>query len=393
MKLCIWVLLLLVSPSYGQQIARWTNPKVSVTFNHPPALGLNIQRIAFKAGPDQDSQAFVGSLTEDFVNGGMEVIERQRIEDILSELDFGASGYLDSNTATQIGNILGPSALVFVNVHSQATEHSRSHKVTKTKKGSYTTYYAKTSAFFKASVQVVDLSTARIFSAKTVEHSSHSQNQSGDGYPEYPSAYSVLNLAIQDGRQEVRRMFFSWTEVRKLVFFNDKRCNLKEAHQYLKIGDIDRALEISEQNLENCPDEKKSKPKNQARAHYNVGIIHFVLGNHEKALEFLTTAYQIKSGGIYREAVNECRRAQNLAQKMVEVEEKTQISMQAAETAPPAARKARTVDPPPARANPSNGSDLDDLEAKLAKLKSLLEKGLITKEDYEQKKNDLLSAM
>ena len=36
-------------------------------------------------------------------------------------------------------------------------------------------------------------------------------------------------------------------------------------------------------------------------------------------------------------------------------------------------------------------SKTDDVETKLAKLKELLDKGLISKEDYEKKKQEILS--
>jgi hypothetical protein len=48
------------------------------------------------------------------------------------------------------------------------------------------------------------------------------------------------------------------------------------------------------------------------------------------------------------------------------------------------------VRPEPA---PLNGSDASSIASKMQTLRSLLEKGLITEEDYQEKKNEILSRL
>jgi len=377
-----------LAPLQAQQIwSRLTNPDVEVTLNHPPGLGLQVDRIAFKPMRGKCSDEFTNVLIEDFVQAGMTVIDRQRINAVLDELDLGASGYIDSATAAKIGSLIGPSALVFVNVHRCAAEQNRSHKTTKTKDGSYTTYYATTTGFFKGSLQVVDLSTGKIFTAKTVEGQRQLQNYSNDGYPEYPSSFEAIDQAMGQGRVQVSRLFFPWTERRQLVFFDNKKYGFKDAYQRLKIGDVEGALELSHASLEACENDPKAKAKYQYRAYYNVGILYFIQGEHQNALDFLDKAYRIKSVAIVKQALMECRRAMALEEEMRRSEERTEIAQ--------AGFEPQAAAPPPARSvEPAQGEEsLDNLEARLAKLKSLYEKGLITLEDYEKKKAEILAAM
>lgn len=65
--------------------------------------------------------------------------------------------------------------------------------------------------------------------------------------PEYPSEFEVMDLALASAVEETHRMFFPWTEVRELTFFNGKKgqCDLKPAYQALKFGDQERALGLS----------------------------------------------------------------------------------------------------------------------------------------------------
>ncbi len=389
MPLKIAVLFLALSPLFGQQIwSRLTNPQVTVTLKHPPGLGLQVDRVAIKPVRGKCVDDYAGALVEDFVNNGMQVIDRQRINEVLDELDLGASGYIDSATATKIGGLLGPSALMFVTVTRCASDRNRTYKTTKTKDGSYTTYYSKTDGFFKGSVQVVDLSTGRVFTAKTVEGRETLQNQSTNGYPEYPAAFDAIDRAMAQARAQVFRMFFSWTEQRQLVFFNNKKHNLKQAHQLLKIGDIEGALDLSLANLAACERDPKAKPVQKSRANYNVGILHFILGDHDRALGYLETAYAHKPGAIAKEAIQECRRAKQLRQEMTRVEARTAAVAQTASQGGGGAARAR-----PNAQKTAAENNLDQIEQKLAKLKSMYDKGLITKEDYEKKKAEILESM
>jgi len=388
--LALFVALVLAPPAPAQLLGKLLNPDVTVTLEHPPDLGLTVSRVAFPPAHGDCSTEFVNTLIEDFVGQGVEVIDRHHLETILQEHDFALSQYVDRSTAAELGRILGPSALVLVDVTRCATEPRRTYKNYQTRDGTRRIYYATVKGYFKASVQIADLETGRIFRARTVAAESQLQNESGSGYPEYPSEYRVRDNFLRDARSQVFRLLFPWKERKTLTFFNDDRCNLKEAFQLLKIGDVQGTAARSKQNLEECKTNPKAKKKNLAHAYYNVGMTHMIQGNHEEALDYFRQGYQIKSGSIFREAIAECQKAQRLTQELQQYETAMEIAMEEEAATNGGGLTERSAAPPTEKSDGSAGPS-SSIEDRLEKLKSLLDKGLITEEEFQEKRAEILA--
>ena len=129
---------------------------------------------------------------------------------------------------------------------------------------------------------------------------------------------------------DVNRMLFPRVEKKSLIFFDNKQCNLKAAHQALKRGEEERAFNLSLENLETCknnPDPKKKQKKRQkilANAHYNVGIMHRIRGDLDVALESLLEAEQLRPVEIMAEAIADCREAIQARDAMQGIREQAQ---------------------------------------------------------------------
>jgi len=320
--------LVLTSPS---STAAWLNPEVSVKLDHPPGLGLKIERIAFGPHAGQCSDQVVDGMIADFVSNGVEVIDRNHLNAILDEHDLSFSGYVDQTTAARMGQILGPTALVFVKSLRCETKVDRSHErveFSSKERGTYykTKYTTKTTAFLNVSVQTVDLTTGRVFAAKTFQFSPEQANASWDGYPEAPSTYDMTDLAVNLAVISAHRLFLPWSEYRDLVYFNNDKCGLKEAYRLLKAGDKEGSLELSEKNLADCLADPKMKDAIKARAHYNVGMGHMILGDEDRAMEFFQEAMRLDSAKAFSEAMADCRRSKELKLAMLEIEERATIA-------------------------------------------------------------------
>lgn len=327
----IFVLLVLfasASTVQAQFFDHLTNPTVSLKLNHPPGLGLKINKIAFGPASGQCADQIVDALIGDFVSNQIEVVDRQHLSAILAEQDLSLSGYVDQGSAAAIGKILGPSALVFVKTQRCATQQDRLYD-TETRyndktKTNYTVrvYISRTRAYLKASVQTVDLATGRIFAARALDYSPEQRNQSYDGYPEAPAEFDVLDSAVRAAVTDVHRMFLPWSEMTQLVYYNDKDCGLKETFERLKGGDIAGAVDLSEQNLQTCKSTPKVKDKVLGHAYYNVGMGHMIRDEHDKALEYFREAARLRPGDIVTKAMADCQRAKELTAAMQQIEEK-----------------------------------------------------------------------
>ncbi len=391
MRLLIPAALALLStlalPASAQFWSELANPKVEVTLVHPPGLGLKVERLAFAPSRDLNSRELVDALTADLVQSRqVEVVDRGHLDAVLKEQELGASGYVEPATIAKLGKLLGPSVLVIVNVNRSDASRNQS-----TKEERSTDYKTKqetvrlkrtsiTSLDFSATVQVVDLSTGRVFGAQRLEDTPSLANTSYEGFPAYPRDSDVRRLAFETAKVKVLRMLLAWSEVRKLTFFDDDVFGMAKAHERLKAGDLRGALDLAFEGLEQSKRDKGQKPKYYPRAHYNVGIIRFIQGNYEEALPYLRTALDMQSdASIFQTALKECQEAITLQEDL--------------------RRSERRADPTPARPEsrptplPAAATGKASPEERLQKLQELYKKGLLDKKEFEAKKAEILKEL
>jgi tetratricopeptide (TPR) repeat protein len=222
----------------------------------------------------------------------------------------------------------------------------------------------------------VDLTTGRVFSAQTLQAAPVRDNRSDRGQPEYPSGVQLIDESLHVVAQQAVRMYVPWTETKGVYFYNDGDCKLKQAYELLKAGSFDAALEQSQANVAGCREQPKVKQSTLAHALYNAGVMQMMARNFDQAKKYLNEAAELKGGDIVTETIAECEKAEQLDRAMRQVEERT--------VAQEKARPAPLADPQPAPpAKPS-------LEDRLRSLNDFFKKGLITKEDFEKRKAELL---
>jgi tetratricopeptide (TPR) repeat protein len=382
---------LVALPAQAQFWSELANPKVDVTVVHPPGLGLKVDRLAFAPSRDLNSRELVDALTADLVQSRqVEVVDRAHLDAVLKEQELGASGYVEPATIARLGKLLGPTVLVIVNVNrsdlsrTQATKEERSVDRKTKLETVRLKRTATTSLDFSATVQVVDLSTGRVFGAQRLEDAPSLSNTSYEGFPAYPRDAEVRRQAFETAKEKVLRLLLAWSEVRKLTFFDDEVFGMGKAHQLLKARDVRGALRQVFEGLEQSKVDKGQKPKYYPRAHYNVGIIQFALGQYEEALPFLRTALDMQpDASIFQTALRECQEAITLQEALRRAE-----APRAA--APEPRAEPRLEAKPEARLEPAAKASPEE---RLKKLQELYKKGLLDKKEYDTKKAEILKEL
>ena len=371
-------------PASGQFWDKMANPQITINQTHPPRLGLNLKKLAIAPPSGTCAEEIADGLSAHLVTRGMEVIDRQNLQSVLAEHRFSLSEYVDSNTAAKLGQMLGPSALVFIKVTRCRAETKRSVKDFDNYKGGIVRqHYSTTEVHIRGTFQTVDLATGRIFAASQLIADRTQTNKSDQGYPEFPSEDAVRDSAIAHAVRESATYLMPWTESRKVYFFDDKECGLNLAFAALKAGDINRTVQRSEQNLADCKVAAKRKDNTLAHAYYNAGVASLLINEHAKAMTYLEESEKLRGGEIVTKTIAEAQRAAQLAVAVQRVEQKTAQFEQAAaatktkETAAPVAGKSST----------------EPIEERLRKIDSLFKKGLITKGEFEEKKTALLKEL
>jgi tetratricopeptide (TPR) repeat protein len=337
------LLLALASTAAAQFWDKLSNPRVPIPIQHPPGLGRQVNKVAFGPATGDGAQEFIDSLTERFVRANVEVLERQALETLLREHNLSLSGYVDKQSAAEMGKILGPAMLIFVSMPRRTVQQKQLYDDWQDGKGvRHRTWISQTKAFMRGSVRTVDLATGRIFAATTLESSPVLQNKAEDQCcPEYPSEFDALDRALDEVVGQAHRLYLPWAETREVYFFDDKDCNLKAAHKMLKAGDVDGMLQQSLANLETCKALPPNKTKQLAHAYHNLGIAYFAKGEIDKAVEYVTEAQRTRPADIHTEALADFRRAKAVAEAMQQVQER--MALEASATARAAAAKAATA--------------------------------------------------
>ncbi|MDR0543257.1 MAG: hypothetical protein LBH19_13735 [Dysgonamonadaceae bacterium] len=311
-------------------------PTTQVMLTHPPMLGLKVNKIVFNQATGECSDQIVNELIALFVSNDVEVIDRDNLGVILKEQNFSFSGYVDQSTALSIGKIIGPSAMITAKVLTCQPDLKYTYKNYETSekdkggnviKRTIRKDYATLKINLKVSLQTVDLTTGRIFAAKILEASQTAQTEAEGGKPEPPDEYALKEKAFLSIVQQVKPLFFPWTENVTVAFFKDKidEKGTKSAWDALKVSNYEGAIDLAMQYLDWCKDEnnfinkkgevdEKKRVKSLSHAYYNCGVLCFILDDYDTALQYLREAQKLlPADGYIADAIGDCSKAKSLA--------------------------------------------------------------------------------
>ncbi len=375
------------------------NKKVPFPIPRAPELGLMIKRIAFGQATGACASELVDRMImPDFRQNRVSVIEREALAQIMAEHNFNQSAYADPASAAQLGKILGPSALVIVNVDNCNPEQQPLYEDSKNFNGVVTrTFISKTRFSLEGSIRVTDLTTGEVLQTQSFESKQEKQNAATNGQPEFPPVDEVKDLAMRGAQSQIHNMFFPWFEMKQEVFYDDKECGLKEAFELFKRGDHDGAFAMTQTNLEQCKGEHK-KEKTLPRAYYDAGLAACIQGDYDKAKDLFNSAMQEKGAEATATASADCIRAQRSGAQLKDYQARLDkvpspqplaptVNNSGASPQPPIIQPS-TIQPPtaPIASAPTKPS----VEVRLKQLDDLRKKGLISQKDYDTKKAEIL---
>ena len=391
--------------AYAQFFSLGPPKTLPLIVSHPPQFGLTVKRAAFGnpegTCPNQADDLIDSKLIPIFQQGGIDVVERQALSQIMSENRFGQSGYENPNSVAQLGRILGPSALIIVSVNTcsssqQPLFNDQRNLINNTV---VRTFISKTRYSLEGSVRVVDLTTGQILGSHGFQSHPEQQNQSQQGQPEFPPVDEVKDKAMLDVQNQIQAMFFPSGDRVELTFYDDKDCSLNQAYAIEKNGDRNGAVHLMDTNLEQCK-VGKHKDKTLARAYYDDGLLHCLQGDYDRANSLFTSAMDSKGADAAGQASADCQRAQaglaavkQYQARMATIQAPPPINTQPLPPPPaqsaPAPVQAAAPAPPPANATQASTSP----EARLKELSDLYKRGLITKQEFEQKRAAILKSL
>jgi Curli production assembly/transport component CsgG/Short C-terminal domain len=387
-----FTLAVLTSTADGQ--LKWGADRVvPLAIPRAPAFELSVKRIAFgKPNGPCSNELIDRMILPDFHENHLDVIERQQLDQILTEHDFSQTADADPATSVKLGKILGPSALILVSVYTCAPQQKSSSKdmVSFSGGGTYKSYTYETRFTLEGSIKVVDLTTGKLLGSHEFQSKPEKSNPDKDSTPDYPPVDVVKDLAMQEVRAEVHRMFFPSREFKNVVFYDDKDCGLKEAYELTQRGDPAGGLKLSLSALDQCKAGAK-KDKSLARAYYNVGLGYCLQHDYSKAEENFAQSRQGKGAEAVANTSYFCNEAREGLVRVKAYLDRVAKVPDPSPIAPTAASNAQPPEPPALQGAPANEKGgTPSAEERLKRLDTLYKKGLINKEEYSKKKAEIL---
>jgi len=396
-----------VSVGANAQFIRFSQEKsVDINIFHAPQFELNVRRVAFGkpsgSCADEATELVDRMILPDFQQNQIDVVERQALDQIMAEHNFNQSSYADTSSAAQLGRILGPSALIIVNVNSCRSEQLPLYEDRRNmlNNAPVRIFISKSRYTLEGSLRVVDLTTGKILGSHNFESKPEKQTESESGQPEYPPVDVVKDSALDAVKFQIHSMFFPYGTSAKAVFYDDKDCGLKQVYEQQKNGDPSGAMQFMDRNLEQCKSSGK-KEKSLARAYYDAGLLHCLNKDYETAEALFKGAMDSKGAEAVAGTASSCQQARLGAgqfkafrERMDRIPAPSPINPSVALDQPHRAQSATAPTSKPdsheAAAQDGSAKSSSTAEERLRKLDSLYKRGLITKKDYDDKKAQIL---
>ena len=305
-----------------------TNPTVRVRVEHPPTLGLVVEKVTFS--PENEPSSGLSEILGLFADNlglssddcGAELQQRLTQMLIRGGVEVtGANYFTDADVAI---------ALDVTRCDGEREQFTTSEEiVVKSDDGNrrrtVVYYHSRTKVFLRALLEVTDVSTGSVVLSRSFEFAPEATNVGDEDYPRYPSTEDVIREAYRRTTNSIRPIFLGWVEARELVFFDDERCGLNLAFRAVQAGDYERALELSIANVASCQPDPRAEiaAADLAAAHYNVGVLHRIRGDFDSALASLEEGLKADPGsGIIARAIGETRSAEAVAAALSRAEQR-----------------------------------------------------------------------
>ncbi|MBI4912656.1 MAG: hypothetical protein HY823_07955 [Acidobacteria bacterium] len=340
--------LLILLPARAQFWAELANPKVEARFMHPPELGIRVSRLALQPTPYPESRELADDLAGALRREGqVEVVDSARLEP-------GDPG----------------GATLLVDVHRARVSRTNTTKESKDSKGTVTvTRTATTTLEFSATLQILG-GDGKLLQSLKFEESPHLSKESTSGVPAHPGETELRRGVHGRVKDRIFRLLFPWPEILRITFFDDDAYGMDKAHARLRDRDPKGALEWARRGDAEATADRGGKAKYRERAKYNLGAAHMVLGDFEAAIPRLQEARDMNpEASIFRETLQECLRARDTQAAYLRWQSKAAAN-------PPKKTGAEARKP--------------SVEQRLEELDRLRKKGLITEQDFQRRKEELL---
>jgi len=248
------------------------------------------------------------------------ILDRQYLQAILQEHYLAWNGFVNGETAPQLGEFIGAAALVVGRVtRDEYKEDISTETVTKKDKNDMEYEVQKHTRtgthYLGVNIQIMDVQTSAVIANKRLDTSFSDSKSAEDRQPPKIDQSYLYGVCVDDlSRQFIRTVAPYYVNVSATYELDKKHLpELKTAHQMVVVGETERALEI----LQAAALKPEIPAKSCAKAYYNLGLIQTYTGAYDNALANLIQALELVPGNSrYSRAIQICRDERHQAEQV-----------------------------------------------------------------------------
>ncbi|MFW5777810.1 MAG: CsgG/HfaB family protein, partial [Bacteroidota bacterium] len=229
------------------------NPSVYLTVQRPAEVNLSGNKTIgvgefVSAGEKKSLQAknLEEIITTRLVEAEtFQVVDRQNINSILREHNLSLSGMVDSNSAVEVGKLLGANVLILGNINEDiyTEEIVETEKTDEEGDRSYIVKDRKGKYKLQTNIRLVEVSTGKILAARDFSSVKTAKTSARNENPPAIDRRPMYRQASQDIASQLIRMIAPYEENVRVSFEKDKQLpELDVAIAQIKIGDWDDAI-------------------------------------------------------------------------------------------------------------------------------------------------------
>ncbi|GAB4371514.1 MAG: hypothetical protein Kow0042_14290 [Calditrichia bacterium] len=263
------------------------------------------------------------TLQEGAFTNVFHIVERSRIMEVIEEQQLSMSGLLDQSQAVSLGQMLGVQAIVMGNVVYNYSDDNFKEERTFKKDGKRQKKLVdckKRKVNAVVGIRIISAETGQILGSTEATQSMEDKKCEGM-IKNIRSIEEMVDACLKDLSGKIANYLSPHFELQTYELEKIKTDRFKDLAE--EAAELAEELNIDQAFLKYHAIYEKDPYNPQIL--YNLGIMHEVVGNFQKADEFYQMAYQLNQEGKYKEALDRVRKnvefTQTLAAMGVEIKE------------------------------------------------------------------------
>jgi len=231
------------------------------------------------------------------------LVDRNRLNQILSELNLSQSDLADEKNRVKLGKLLSASALIAGYAKGDYTEKVDTYVATcyKNKVEYSCKKHTRNGKYMvTGSIDVIDVQTGQILKSKLIKSSEGKSKTATDQWPSSIDRGRLKDKALNKAASEFVKAVTPWVETVKAPFATDGKIpDLQVGINSAKLGEMDEAVRIFADAARAAEGNPEIKAKSIAKAYWNMGLVYEYTWKFDDAIESFKKAYKINPASSY----------------------------------------------------------------------------------------------